>query len=97
MTNQELKNRIIARGEFSDHAHIVIGDAKIEKGKEETVVSVGIGGAKMRHLLESKWMDGGRGVHTGEHADIDLFPGQYRYVHQTVFDPLTQRIENAKD
>lgn len=118
MKNKERKNRILARGEFSDHCHVVTGDAEIIRNPNgEIIVEVGNEGAVLKHILESSW-DNGREEWTGEHKDIDLLSPQvevgdfvrhgdvalkkvgerkFRYVHQTVFDPLTKRIEKARD
>jgi len=113
MTKQERKNRIIARGEFSDHAHVIIGDAQIETKGSNTYVTIGDGGASIKHLLESAWLEG-KEKWTNEHHDIDLteLPTQvrhgdvmlkkvgerkYEYIQQKVFDPLTKRIESARD
>lgn len=113
MTKTERKKRIIARGEFSNHAHVIVGDAEIETKAGSTYITIGDGGASIKHLLETAWLDGNE-VWTKEHADIDLseLPCQirhgdimlkkisdrkYQYVQQTVFDPLTKRIEAARD
>ena len=113
MTKQERKSRIIARGEFSDHAHVIVGDAQVETKGSNTYITIGDGGASIKHLLETAWLDG-KEQWTEEHADIDLteMPGQirhgdimlkkvgerkYQYIQQTVFDPLTKRIEAARD
>lgn len=118
MNNQERKNRILARGEFSDHCHVVTGDAEITRNPSgEIIIEVGNEGAVLKHILESAWNDG-REEWTGEHKDINLCDPileigdyvrhgdvglkkigerKYKYVHQTVFDPLTKRIEKARD
>lgn len=113
MNLQELKSRIIARGEHSNHSHIIVGDAKVETTGGNTFISIGDGGASIKHLLETAWL-GGKEQWTNEHADIDLteLPEQvrhgdillkkigerkYQYVQQMVFDPLSKRIESARD
>lgn len=94
LTTTDRSKRIIARGEHSNHCHVITGDAEFDEkgnivvGEDADVV--------LRHLLEKDWMDG-REVWTGEHHDIKLKPGTYAYVPQLVFDPLSQRIEAAKD
>ena len=50
----------------------------------------------LKHLLEKEWMNGEE-IWTGEHTDIKLTKGVYEYVPQQVFDPLTKRIEAARD
>lgn len=109
----ERKKRIIARGEFSNHAHVIVGDATVETTGGNTYITIGDGGASIKHLLETAWI-AGEEKWTAEHADIDLteLPNQvrhgdimlkkigerkYQYIQQTVFDPLTKRIEAARD
>lgn len=121
MTKTERKNRIIARGEFSDHCHCITGDAKINRNSNgELLIELGQEDCVLKHILESAWMDEGKEVWTKEHHDINLTEldekieigkfhrhgdvavkkigeRKYKYVHQTVFDPLTKRIEKARD
>lgn len=113
MNLQERKARIIAMGEFSDHCHVIIGDAQVDTKGDNTFITVGDGGASIKHLLESAWLAGNE-QWTNEHTDIDLseLPNQvrhgdimlnkvgertYKYIQQQVFDPLTNRIEAARD
>lgn len=94
MNTQERKARIIARGEHSNHSHIITGDVEFDsKGR---IVVGEDSNAILKHLLEKEWMEG-QEVWTGEHTDIKLTPGVYEYVPQQVFDPLTKRIESARD
>lgn len=95
MTTQERTKRIIARGEFSDHCHVIVGAVEFDSNGR---IIVGEDcNAILRHLIESKWVETGEEVWTEEHNDIKLSPGVYEYVPQIVFDPLTKRIEAAKD
>jgi hypothetical protein len=96
MKTQERKNRIIARGEVTDHAHIVTGDANITRTGNETVIEV-FGPAKIRHLIESNWVNEGVEVWTKEHRDIDLQPGRYKYVPQVEYDPYEDAIRKVQD
>jgi hypothetical protein len=94
MNTQERERRIIARGESGNHCHIVVGEVEFdEKGR----ILVGEDcNAVLRHLLESDWMNG-KETWTEEHHDIKLAPGVYEYVPQQVYDPLSKRIEAARD
>lgn len=90
----ERKKRILAYGEHSGHCHVITGDVYFD-GKDRIVVGED-GNAVLRHLLETDWMQG-KETWTGEHKDITLVPGTYEFVQQQVFDPLTKRIEDARD
>lgn len=108
------KNRIIARGEHSNHSHVITGDAEVTRNaKGETLIEVGNEGAILKHILETDWLKG-KETWTTEHNDIDLselppmvrhgdvmlenIGGRtYKYVQQKVYDPLTKRIEDARD
>lgn len=94
MNITERKQRIIAKGEHSNHSHIITGDIQFDH-KGRIVVSEN-SNAVLKHLLEDEWLKG-KEVWTGEHTDIKLTPGVYEYVPQMVFDPLSKRIEAAKD
>lgn len=94
MKKEERKQRILARGEHSNHCHVVTGEVQFD---EQGRIIVGDdSNAVLKHLLETEWMEG-RETWTGEHKDIKLSPGVYEYVPQMVYDPLTKRIEAAKD
>ena len=80
MKANERINRVIARGEGSNHAHVIVGDATVIRNeKGEILIEIGNEGAVLRHILESSWIEG-QEVHTGEHTDIDLeeLPAQIR-------------------
>lgn len=94
MTTQERTKRIIARGEFSNHCHVITGD--VEFDSQGRIIVGENSNAVMKHLLETDWLEG-KETWTGEHTDIKLKPGIYEYVPQQVFDPLTKRIEAARD
>lgn len=94
MTKKDRQSRIIARGEFSDHCHVITGNVTFDP--QGRIIVGEDSNAVLKHLLESEWLNG-KEVWTGEHTDIKLEPGIYQHVQQQVFDPLTKRIENAKD
>jgi len=94
---KELKNRIIARGEHSNHAHIITGQATIERKGEEVFITVKDNEiATIRHLLETQWLQG-QEVWTEEHKDITLEPGVYKYIQQVETNPLNGLIRNVVD
>lgn len=95
MTQQERKKRILAYGEHSGHCHVVTGQVEFD-AQGRIIVGGDNSNAVLKHLLEKDWMEG-KEVWTGEHKDIKLATGTYEFVPQMVFDPLTKRIENAKD
>lgn len=122
MNTQERKNRILARGEITDHAHIVVGDATVTRNvNDEILVSIGDEECILRHILESAWLENESEIWTKEHGDINLSDndhkieiGQYicrhgdialkkvgdktyQYIQQKVYDPLSKRIEDARD
>lgn len=94
LTKEEKLKRIIARGEHSNHSHVLTGDVEFN-AKGQIVVGENSNVA-LKHLLETDWMEG-KETWTGEHHDIQLKPGVYEFVPQMVFDPLSQRIGAAKD
>lgn len=97
LTKQERKNRVIARGEISNHCHVITGDCTIRNEKGEILIDVeSDGDAILKHLLETDWM-GGKEVWTKEHADIPLKKGTYKYVQQVEYDPYNEIIVQVKD
>ena len=113
MTKKELKSRIIARGEASNHSHVICGDAVVRNENGEILIEVGSEGAVLRHLLETDWLSG-RETWTNEHTDIDLgaLPGQvrhgdvmldkvgertYKYIQQVEYDPYNEIIRQVRD
>ena len=55
------------------------------------------GEAAIRHLLESDFVKEGKEVWTGEHKDIKLEPGIYKYVPQVEYDPYEDAIRAVRD
>lgn len=101
MNKKERENRIIARGEFSNHSHVVVGDATVERNEQgEILIHVGNEGAVIKHILESNWMNGEE-VWTKEHTDIPLAPTEagkpYKYVPQKEYNPFEKVINRVKD
>ncbi|MCA6378125.1 MAG: hypothetical protein IM574_07150 [Cytophagales bacterium] len=84
---QKVKNNIIARGEVSGHSHIAVGDVEVLELDGEIYLDVK-GEAAIKHLLEEAFVKEGKEVWTGEHADIKIEPGVYKYVPQMEYDVL---------
>lgn len=114
MKLEERKDRIIARGELTDHSHIIVGPAKIKRTQKTTTITVNPedGETYIKHLLESKWLEGAE-VQTGDHGDIKLDlsgtvrhgdvllkydgAGSYTYIHQREHDPIEGIIREVYD
>ena len=96
LTNaKKLDTRIVARGEVSNHAHIVCGDADLLELEGATYIRVNTK-AVIRHLLETEYL-GGKEVWTREHLDIPLEKGTYKYVQQQEYDPYANLISSVRD
>lgn len=111
MKKEERQSRIIARGEHSNHCHVVVGNATIERIGEDTFINVE-DSTVMRHLLESDWLDG-RETWTQEHEDIQIdkkpilrhgdvilkkvSKGRYKYIQEIEYNPFDDIIAKIKD
>ncbi len=112
LTKSELESRIIARGEQSGHSHIIVGDAIVRNQNGEILIDIE-GECQIKHLLEKFWLEGQEvSTEEHLDIDLTNKPAQvrqgdvflekisaktYRYVPQMVFDPLSKRIEAARD
>lgn len=96
MNQKERQNRVIARGEHSNHAHVVTGNATVERKDGFTYITAHDDTAKIRHILESTWL-AGQETWTKEHHDIDLKKGTYKYIQQVEFNPLNEAIQSVAD
>lgn len=95
MTKQEREKRILAEGETMNHIHCITGDVQFdEKGR---IIVTEDSNAVLKHLLKQPWVESVETIWTGEHKDIILTPGIYEPVLQTVFDPLSKRIERVRE
>ena len=98
MNKQDRLKRVIARGEYSNHSHVVCGDdVVITEEKGTVIVTVGNSGAVLRHLLESEYVNEGREVWTEEHHDIAIEPGTYTYVPQIEGNPYDDEVRRVQD
>jgi hypothetical protein len=93
---KKVKHNIIARGEVSGHSHIAVGEVEVYEKDGEIILDVK-GEAAIRHLLEEAFTKKGKQVWTGEHEDIKLEKGTYKYVPQVEFDPYDEVIRKVKD
>lgn len=73
MNKEQRKQRIIARGEFSNHSHVITGDnVEVFQRGSQTIIKVGEdSNAALKHLLETYWLKG-QEKWTGEHTDISF-------------------------
>lgn len=93
---KKVKHNIVARGEVSGHSHIAIGDVEVLEVDGEIYLDVK-GEAAIKHLLEEAFTKENREVWTGEHADIKLEKGLYKYVPQVEYDPYEEVIRRVQD
>lgn len=93
---RKVKNNIIARGEVSGHSHIAVGEVDVYEKDGEIIIDV-YGEAAIKHLLESAFVATGEEKWTGEHEDINLEKGTYKYVPQIEFDPYEEQIRRVAD
>lgn len=97
MKKDERKLRVIARGEHSNHCHVVTGDVEVKQKDGKTIITVGEdSNAALKHLLETEWLEG-REVWTKEHKDIELEPGTYEFIQQSEYDPYEDKIRQVRD
>ena len=92
---EKLAVKIVARGEISNHAHVVTGDADVFKLDNELYIKV-YTKAFIKHLLETDFVQGNE-VWTKEHTDIPLEKGIYKYVGQVEYNPYENLIRSVKD
>ena len=105
MDLKERKQRVIARGEHSDHAHVAIGDNVkcYVNPSGELIIETGDSQATLMHLIESEWLQGrvvrAKERHDGDgHDDIVIEPNTtYKYVPQIEYDPYNDIIIQAAD
>jgi hypothetical protein len=98
LSKDDRAKRVIARGEHSNHSHVVCGDdVVVREEKGTTYVTVGNSGAVLRHILEKEYIESGAEIWTKEHKDIELPAGEYKYVAQIEFNPLDETIRKVQD
>lgn len=98
LTREQRKARIVARGEHSNHSHVISGDdVLIREERGTTYITVGNSGAVLKHILENEYLETGAEIWTKEHTDIELPPGEYEYVAQIEFNPLDETVRKVQD
>jgi hypothetical protein len=93
---KKVANNIVARGEVSGHSHIAVGEVDVYEKNGDIILDVH-GEAAIKHLLEDAFVNGGQEVWTGEHKDIPLKRGTYKYIPQVEFDPYDDVIRQVRD
>lgn len=97
MTKEQRMARVIARGEFSNHSHIITGDCDIDVIDGVTIVKTKTNCA-IKHLLEREFVEEGLECWTEEHKDIPLEDNKtYEYGIQREYNPYTKLIQSVKD
>jgi len=97
LTNaKKIKHNIIARGEVSGHSHIALGEVDVYELDGEIILDVH-GEAAIKHLIEEAFTKTGKEIWTGEHEDIRLEKGTYKYIPQVEFDPYDEVIRQVRD
>lgn len=89
-------HNIIARGETSGHSHIAVGEVDVLELNGEIYLDVK-GEAAIKHLLEEAFVKERKEVWTGEHLDIKLEPGVYKYVAQVEYVPIKKTLRDVID
>lgn len=93
---KKLETRVIARGEITNHAHVVTGDADLYELNDQVFIKVN-SEAVIKHILEKEFVESGAEIWTNEHTDIALEKGVYKFVPQIQYDPFKETIERVKD
>ena len=92
---KKLSTKIIARGEASNHAHIITGNADLFELNSEIYIQV-YSTAILKHLVETEFLKGNE-ISANEHLDIPLTSGIYQYVPQIEYDPYQKLVRKVID
>ena len=103
-TSDSKESRIIARGEFSDHAHVLVGEVTITKDADKHYVTVGPKGAILMHTMESKLPDDLKLFEKLQEADHKPIPlpalGKdevYEIWIQNEYNPYSKHLQQSRD
>lgn len=113
MNTKERKNRIIAYGEHSGHSHIVTGEALVRNENGEILIDVlgecsieHLMEDAWMNSEEKIWTEEHHAIRLDSlephirQGDVFLErvgDKTYKYIQQQVYDPLSKRIEAARD
>jgi len=96
MELKERQNRVVGRGSDSNHAHIITGNALIERNGKTIKITCLDENVTIKHLLESEWLKG-KEVWTQEHKDIKWDKGIYEIEQQVEYNPLDESVRAVQD
>lgn len=103
MTKEDAMNRVVARGEHSNHSHVIVGNAKITRNGDVVTLEPQDDKVFCKHLMETEWLNGNE-VWTQEHYDAHLpqfnpdgSQARYQYIAATEFSPFDATIQRTKD
>lgn len=99
MTKNERQLRVLARGEHSNHSHVICGEnIEIKEINGKKIIKVNENSnASLKHLLEKEFVETGQEIWTEEHKDIPLEAGEYEFIQQSEYNPLNEKIQQVKD
>lgn len=97
-----LSSRIVARGEWSDHCHVITGECDIFEADGRMFVKAGKNGMTLQHTKESLLnfdkLDGQGDLHVADHPKHVLKPSQvYSVVIQNEFNPYRKAFDKVAD
>lgn len=86
-----VKDKVLAWGEHSGHAHVVTGDAEVFEIDGKMVVVVGTDGAKLEHMMFKTKAK-------ADHDALVLEPNTtYEVLLQNEYNPLSEHLERVID
>lgn len=91
---------IIARGEHSDHSHILtaenVADIEVFEDTDGTLYVNAKGELCLEHLMESSYLQGTK-TWTGEHTAHTFPAGTYKFLPQYEYHPYDDEIRRVQD
>lgn len=90
-SEETVKDKVLAWGEISGHAHVITGDAEVFNLNGKMFVVVGGDGAKLEHMKFSSKQE-------ADHGPIVLQPNQtYEVLLQNEYNPFDKVFERVID